>query len=307
MKPFCCENAIIRRVLVVGAGPIGVELAAELIGLVGTETSPSITLAASPRGVLPRLPKRAGLYAKTWLTERGVRVIEARMKVSKVLENGYSEYSNAPDTSIVVSSDLVFECTGAQSNNATRALVEGDVCSAQSVQHDGSVKVLDTLQLPDAHHIFVVGDASRVEGELEMGGLACEKTAFAAEEAGKLAAQNVVALMRSESLMSGRPDRLRRYPHDAFPQRRFPRLFAVSLYKHHGVLCLGPFVITGVVPAGAKYAIELFGVPSAQASGALSFGFRAFEYLTYVLANLFAFLYALFDSIGRLFRRRAAE
>lgn len=283
------------RVLVIGAGPIGVELAAELVSLVGIDNSPRITLAASPRGVLPRFPKKAGNYAKSWLIKRGVRVIEARLKVGESSRNGYFQYSDISDPPVVVTADLVFECTGAKSNNATNALVDGGVCEAHNVQRDGSLMVLDTLQLPNARHIFVAGDASRIPGELEMGGLACEKTAYAAEESGKLAACNVAALMRSESLISGAPNRLLRYPRDAFPQGRFPRLFAVSLYKYHGALCVGPVVITGMLPAAIKYAIEFFGVPSAQESSSVSMLFRFLERLAYAAANFFAYIFTLFE------------
>lgn len=287
--------------LILGAGPIGVELAAELICLVRSKSActAKITLASSPRGVLPRFPQRAGTYARTWLERRGVHILMARLKPGLRLPGGRQQYQDNSDASVVVTPDLVFDCTGAKDNGATAALIAGGLCDASRLQRDGSLMVLDTLQLPEAPHIFVAGDASRVSGELDIDGLACEKTAYAAEESGKLAARNVTMLMRSDNLIRSQPRRLFRYPHDAFPRGKFPRLFVVSLYKYHGILCLGPVVISGVLPCIIKFAIEVFGVSAAETDNIVALSFRFLERISYLLATLFTF-------ISTFVRRRAA-
>lgn len=223
----------------------------------------------------------------------------ARLKPGERLPSGGYRYEDDSNPAVTVSPDLVFECTGAKSNDATSALIAGGVCDGNIVQQDGGLMVLDTLQLPDAPHIFVAGDASRVPGELEMGGLACEKTAYAAEESGKLAARNVAILMRCESLIAGRPRQLLRYPDDAFPRRKFPRLFVVSLYKYHGILCMGPVVISGVLPGIVKFAIEVFGVSSAKVDSVISVLFRLLERISYYVATLLTFMVTWFQRSRR--------
>lgn len=284
--------------LIIGAGPIGVELAAELICLVRGESVARITLAASPRGLLPRFPKRAGEYARTWLEQRGVRILLARLKPGQRQPGGVLQYQDNADPPVVVTPDLVFDCTGAKDNGATAALVAGGLCDASLLQSDGSLMVLDTLQLAESPHVLVAGDASRVPGELDLGGLGCEKTAYAAEESGKLAARNVTMLMRSDNLIRQQPKRLYRYPLDAFPRGKFPRLVVVSLYKYHGILCLGPLVIPGVLPCIVKLAIELFGVSAAESDNIAALLFRFLERIAYLLAIIFTF-------ISVSFRRRA--
>lgn len=276
--------------LIIGAGPIGVELAAELICLVKGESVARITLAASPRGLLPRFPKRAGEYARIWLERRGVRILLARLKQGLCLPGGRFQYQDKSIPPVVVTPDLVFDCTGAKDNGATAALVAGGVCDASLLQADGSLMVLDTLQLPASPHVFVAGDASRVSGELELGGLGCEKTAYAAEESGKLAARNVTMLMKSDNVITHQPKRLYRYPVDAFPRGKFPRLVVVSLYKYHGILCLGPLVIPGVLPCIVKFTIELFGVSAAETDNIAALVFRFLEKIAYLLAIFFAFI-----------------
>lgn len=155
--------------------------------------------------------------------------------------------------------------------------------------------VLDTLQLPNAPHIFVAGDAHRVPGELDLGELACEKTAYAAESAGQLAARNVITLVRSDRLLIGGSRRLHRYPVDAFPMSQFPRLFVVSLYKYHGILCIGPLVLTGVLAAVVKLMIEVLGVSAAKQDSLFSMVFRVMEGVAYLLATLFTFISAQFQ------------
>lgn len=277
-------------ILILGAGPIGVELTAELAALCKNAHSTRLTLAASPRGVLPRFPKRAGSYVTSWLTDRGVRILHARLKKGTRLAGGLFQYSDPADPTITITPDLVFDCTGAKDNGATSVLIAGGLCDNSLLQRDGSLMVLNTLQLPDALHIFVAGDAHRIPGELDLSLLACEKTAYAAERAGLLAAWNITSLMRGDSLLMGRPRRMYRYPADAFPMGMFPRLIVVSLYKYHGVLCVGPLVITGILAAAVKLIIEVLGVSSAQQDSIFSAVFRIIEGVAYLLATLLTFI-----------------
>eukprot|EP00737_Agarophyton_chilense_P001502 gb/GEZJ01001690.1/.p1 GENE.gb/GEZJ01001690.1/~~gb/GEZJ01001690.1/.p1 ORF type:complete len:438 (+),score=43.12 gb/GEZJ01001690.1/:1386-2699(+) len=274
------------EILVVGGGLVGVELCAELTSLLETQKKTRITLACSPRGLLPRLPERAGKFAEKWLSKRGVKTVYARVRPDVVDDGGILRYVSDSDPSLVLRADVVFNCCGAKSNGAAEALVAGGVIEAKFVRADGSISVQSTLQVWDVPHFFVAGDASYINGEFDMEGLGCEKTAYAAEESGKLAALNVMRTMRGERLVSRMSTRMKRYPINAFPFGKFPRLFVVSLYKYDGILCLGPLVVCGKLPALFKAIIEFLGVRSARINGVWSFIFRYLEYIAYVVVGL---------------------
>lgn len=273
------------------------ELAAELIHLGKREGrgTATITLASSSNGVLPRLPKRAGSFAEAWLRHRGVQILRARLEPLSTNSRGEQRFQDCADPTNVVSADLVFDCTGAKDNGATNALVQGGLCQADYLGKAGSIETLETLQLPNASHIFVAGDVGRVPNELDMNGLACEKTAYAAEECGLLAARNVMTLLRSRNERTGEEQiSLHQYPKDVLPRGKFPRLFVISLFKYHAILCLGPVVVAGRLPSLIKVAIEFFGVLSAKSNSFVAQIFRFLERITYVLAVAFALVYTWF-------------
>lgn len=274
-------------ILIIGAGPIGVELAAELVSMARQAPPASITLASSRKGLLPRFPKRSGLYAGTWLRQRGVRILQAHLEPVVGNSERRQHFQDCDDPATVVSADLVFDCTGAKDNGSTAALVLGGLCDASIMQKDGSLLTLSTLQLPQASHVFIAGDAGRIPGELDISALACEKTAYAAEEGGVLAARNVVKLLQSKqthrSVVQGR---LNQYPRDAFPLGRFPRLAVISLYKYHAILCLGSVVVVGRLPSIMKFAIEALGVMAAKSNSIAAQVFRGLERISYMFATL---------------------
>lgn len=216
-----------------------------------------------------------------WLLRHGVRVVKSRLIRGRRAENGRVIY-RSEDGGNTIEADVAFVCTGGVANGSAAALLAGGVCSPDGILRDGAVNVLETLQLREAPNIFAAGDASMTPGELDMRGTAGEKTAYAAGEAGILAARNVARLVAEREVP------LLRYPVDAFPLGRFPRLFAVSLYKYDGVVCIGPAVLTGLLAALTKYLIEVLGVRSVRQAGLLSSLFQMAERFMYTLSALFS-------------------
>lgn len=267
-----------RSILVVGGGLVGVELAAELVELPRRLSSapPQITLAASGRFLLPRLPPRAGARADAFLSSRGVKRVTARLR----RVGGSTEYVSDDGGGVRLSADVVFDCTGSQGSaagDALRTFATSRDRRAVAPGRAGMVRVRDTLQLYNADNIFVAGDAAVVDSELALvgdGGLGCEKTAYAAVEAGRLAAANVVSLLHAAN--AG----LRRYPTDAFGGA-FPRVFAVSLGKWDGVLCFGPVVVAGPLAALTKWIIEWFSVRAVAGGGLVEAAWSLNERFTY--------------------------
>lgn len=61
--------------MIVGGGTVGVELAAEIVGRWRNKV---VTLVASQRRLLERMPEGASKYAYKWLTARDVEVVRQR-------------------------------------------------------------------------------------------------------------------------------------------------------------------------------------------------------------------------------------
>lgn len=214
---------------VIGGGFVGIELAAELSTL---SPRPKINL-FSPR-ILPRLPPRASHYAEEFLRAHGVDILRRRL--------------SATDTAAV--SGIVFDCTGSLPSPSAAPLHR--LASRKGARaffgRSKRVRVRPTLQLVGVDSVFVAGDAGETGDEVARG---CEKTGYAALEAGTLAARNAMALRSGGGLGQ--------FPEDAFGGE-FPSMFIVSLGKWDGVMCLGPVVVTGRLAAVAKVAVEFMTV-----------------------------------------------
>lgn len=291
-----------KSFLVVGGGLVGVELAAELALGLPREKPPLITLATSARGLLPRLPDRAREYAKTWLQSRHVRLVQERVRPSlPTQQHGEDDGDialNRDGCDGPLRADVTFWCTGPGSSGASNALVVGGVATPQHIGVCGRVLVRPTLQLPSEPNIFAAGDCALVAGELIRDGHFAEKTAYAAMEAGRLAASNICALVRAEQ-RSVPVRRLMRFPEHAFPLGVFPRLFCVSLYKDDGILCIGPVVITGYFAAVSKRAIEALSTAALSGSRAWDVIFLFVERTAFLIASLSEIVVSVFQNRTR--------
>jgi apoptosis-inducing factor 2 len=295
-----------RSVLVLGGGLVGVEMAAELAEIQKRYARsemrllfPKIILASSGDRLLPRLPRRAGMLAEQFLLSRGVKRVTRRLRREgeaegrRCVANPESlsrehVYVAADGSGLRVSADVVFDCTGSRRNkrgDALRAYASSCADSAVFPGRAGMVRVRKTLQLYGSDNVFVAGDAGAVDHELLLeheGGLGGEKTAYAAVEGGRLAAQNVTQLLRAGAAtdMRAGPLQLRRYPGDAFGGP-FPRMFAVGLGKWDGVLCVGPLVLGGPVVALTKTVIEFMSVRAVSRGGFVESVWTSTERLLY--------------------------
>lgn len=274
------------------------ELAAELAAGLPNPKSRTIVIATSSRGLLPRLPRRAGAYANAWLKSHGVEIVLSRVK----RDNDERRSSGDPmqcfsreDGLPSLRADIAFECTGGWRGSGCYALLAGGVAHDDDVDVYGKVSVRRTLQLQRLSHIFAVGDCAIIEDEFVKKGAFAEKTAYSAMEAGRLAARNVCALI----VAKGRAARakLESFPEDAFPLGKFPRVFAVSLYKWDGLLCIGPTVLTGKIAALAKWGTELVGFRAMAGS-------RTVERLFFVLERIMFFITVV---VQLLFRYEGTE
>ncbi|MBI3334539.1 FAD-dependent oxidoreductase [Candidatus Pacearchaeota archaeon] len=207
-----------QRILVIGGGLVGVELAAEI-----AEHYPQkeITLMHSHSRLMPRNAERAARYAEIFLRAYGVS-LSFNERFSKSKNKRY--YT---DTGRVFTPDLAFLCTGIIPNG--RFL---HTHFRSSLNRQNQVKVNSFLQVKGHERIFAAGDITDI-GE--------EKTAQNAEHQAHIIVRNICALENRDSL--------RRYQPRTIP-------IVISLGKWHGILEYGRLVITGMLPAFFKWAIE---------------------------------------------------
>lgn len=279
---------------------VGVELAAELVERVKTSNrmhsastfndKPEVVLATSSSALMPRLPRRAGQYAESFLRKRGVKVVVGRFHPVPRVGRSCGKplvYQSEKDPEARIAADIAFDCSGPRPSalgEPLRNFVSAAGASSDINPRSGVVRVQQTLQLRCSDNIFVSGDAGIVDNELTLsseGGLNCEKTGFAAGEAGGLAARNVLRLMDAGSENAAGPASLLRYPEDAFAGGAFPRLFIVSLGKWDGVVCIGPLVFGGVLAALAKVFVEKLSIRAYALHGLSSKILGAVEVLSF--------------------------
>jgi apoptosis-inducing factor 2 len=169
--------AAAEHVLVVGGGPSGVELSAE-IRLARPDAR--VTLAHSGPELLHSTGSaRAGQKARTWLESHGV---EVRLDSFMSPGNDFGTYRDAAGD--VISADLSFWATGTTPNTLWLRLAgHGDWLNGS-----GHVKVDRMLQVEGSQNVFAVGDVNDV-AELKL-------TPAALSQA-EVAAHNIRVYLRS--------------------------------------------------------------------------------------------------------------
>ncbi len=207
-----------KKVLIVGGGLVGVELAGEIIERYPTK---DLTIIHGAERLMERQPPKASRFAQKFLTKRGVKILVGEFVTKD--EAGYF-YTNKGTK---LKPDLILLCTGIKPNvNFARE------CFAQEIEGKGFV-TNEFLQLVDWPNIFVAGDATAIPEE---------KTAQNAQAHAKVIIKNI------RRLEQGRP--LVRY-------RSRKRLMVISLGKAQGIFTYGNFVWTGFLPGLLKSLIEI--------------------------------------------------
>ncbi|CAD7704388.1 unnamed protein product [Ostreobium quekettii] len=155
-----------KSVLIVGGGPVGVELAAEILtDFPGQKT---VTLVTSQDTLLAGNAPRLGTKAKQWLESRGCKLILGE----RVSKGPPFTLENSGET---LAADVVFWCTG------TKKTTEYMVANFQNMLDDsGLVKVDEFLRVEGKEHIFAVGDCNNVK-ETKLGYLAMAQGAAVAK------------------------------------------------------------------------------------------------------------------------------
>ncbi|HLC31977.1 MAG TPA: FAD-dependent oxidoreductase [Candidatus Nanoarchaeia archaeon] len=206
-----------KKVLVIGGGLVGVEIAAELAGHFKDK---EITVVHAHGRLMERLPERASKLAYSYLSGKGVRIIlNERVEKNK---GGY--YWLSSHTSLTA--DLVFLCVGITPNYS---FLKGFDSVLDEHHH---LKVTDFLQVHGYPRLFSAGDITSLH---------VEKTAQNAQKQAAVVVHNIYALERGGKMK-------------AYVSRKTP--IVLSLGKYNGLFIYKDFVFGGIVPGFMKWAIE---------------------------------------------------
>lgn len=208
-----------EKVLLIGGGLVGVELAAEIV-----EKYPhkKVTIVHSGDRLIPRNHERCISYAERWLTKRGVEILYDERIDGEGRKSKYTTSSGK-----TITAEMCFFCTGIRVNNEFLKKH-----FSESLNERGALLVDDTLQIPGYPHIFAAGDVSALKEE---------KTAQAAEKAGHVIACNIRQLEKSGDL------------HYYIPKKR-PML--ISLGRKTAMMDAGSFTLEGFFPSLLKSFVE---------------------------------------------------
>jgi len=175
------------KVLIIGAGPAGVELAGNIWRLVQSENvGAEITLASSRDRVLPGLPEKASRIAQQSLTGRGVRVLSDFRVVSMAHGRARSQSGHEASYDVAI---------------LTVGIVPQSIFADSGVEssEDGALLVNDYLQSTSNPDIFGAGDCIALKGKrLDRVGV------YAVREA-PILFRNLLATVKGESLKAFKP------------------------------------------------------------------------------------------------------
>ncbi len=206
------------RVLIIGGGLVGVELAAEIITHYPNK---AVSIVHPYQFLIERNHLKSRIYAAAFLKKRGVDIIYC----DRVKRNEHGAF--VTEQGRTLHADITFLCTGITPNFS---FLDGTF--KHVLNERNQVRINQHLQVKDFEHIFAAGDITDS---------VVEKTAQNAEKQAAVVAANIRALERGEVLRSYAPRRTSQ---------------VISLGKWDGIFEVGEHIITGLVPAYMKSAIE---------------------------------------------------
>jgi len=208
-----------KKVLIIGGGFVGTELAGEILWKYNKEKK--ITIVHSRERILGRNAKEVIDYAENFLKTKGVNIIYGE-RVEKQ-ENG----KYITDKGRKLEADIAFFCTGITPNYDFMKKNFQEQLNEQN-----QIKVNNYLQLVGEKNIFTIGDVGdRVE----------EKTAQNAKRQADVMVKNICSLEKGRKLKIYKP-------------KSTPLI--ISLGKNTAIFCGKKIIFTGFIPALMKGWIE---------------------------------------------------
>jgi NADH dehydrogenase FAD-containing subunit len=290
-QTFLKENRRLEeahRILILGGGAVGVELASEIVDHFPNKF---VTIIDSQSMLVPTFHNlHVSRYAQQWLRCRGVT-----LRLGTKLAS-WNDTSCTLQDGTVLQADIVYVCFGLSPNsNPVVPLLSSstsrDNCRSNKNNSDKSssptlfaltrrrnVVVKDTLQVVVTSSLLSSSLPKEFRDNSTIpifacGDVACpptnnEKQAFQAEMQGQVAARNVLLLLQNSvkqspsSLSSisihNRQERsLYRYPKDIIGTTNgLPLVYVLSLGRYDGVVGFNSFCIPGPLAAVVKWLVE---------------------------------------------------
>ena len=239
-----CWEAAARRlsqaesVLVLGGGPVGVELAAEIAAAYPRgKHGKRVTLLSRGGALCGAMPARVGRTCARWLERRGVELLFHATVERTDAPHGSQQPSVTLSDGRVLRADVVYDCTGGKPNSD---VVRANAQLCAQLDAKGRLLVNDALQVSGAPRVYGLGDVMRHAASDEA------KLGHTAELNAHLAADNVLRQSKGHELL--------RYPEGAVGGPSSPKIFCVSLGPHDGVVAFNSLVVGGGVISGAVVA-----------------------------------------------------
>lgn len=176
-KEFADEHTRLKsaeNILIVGGGPVGVELAGEI-----AEHYPqkNVTLVDVKPRILGDLSAKASKVARRHLKTIGVNVITGQQIM--------------PDDDVYKQADIVYKCYGVTPNTSfMRPKL------SQYLDHDGRIKVDAYFRMKDEANIFAIGDCATMPAV---------KFGYVADAQGKLTARNFASMASGKRMKPFKP------------------------------------------------------------------------------------------------------
>lgn len=206
------------RVVIIGGGFIGVELAAEICTVFKEKQVTIINMADQ---LLERCSDRARAYASRFLHDRGVRLVLGEKIVRAKNKTLFTDKGTS------LQADMVFTCAGIA---ASADFMKKHFSS--TINERGAIKVNANLLVEGTKNIFAGGDVCSIVEE---------KTAQAAEKHAEIIIRNIRALEQDKPLTGYVPKK---------------RPMLISLGKSDGILDSSGLFMAGFIPSLMKWYVE---------------------------------------------------
>ncbi len=209
-----------ERILIIGGGLIGVEVAAEL----AEETDKEICLVHPHPRLIERNSVATSTYAKRFLEDRGVQLIFN----DRVIKNEDIFYTEENES---IQADIAFWCAGL---GFDRSFLHGfdDQIFAGTL----GLNVDRTLRVKGHDRIFAGGDITSIEEE---------KTGHNADRHARLIYRNILRHSKGKKL-------------GKYRRKKFP--LVISLGRKNGIFTFRSFSMVGPLPALSKKMLEKAGI-----------------------------------------------
>jgi NADH dehydrogenase FAD-containing subunit len=163
-----------KRVLLVGAGPVGIELAGEIISKWPEKHVTLLDLADDVLGERFRSDLRAELRKQ--LVDAGVELVlgEGLRQLPPTVASEFATFTVTTTSGREISADIWFQCFGV---SPVSDYLSDDLAAARRA--DGFVTVGPALQVSGHDNVFAIGDVSTAD--VKMAGMAGRQAALVAE------------------------------------------------------------------------------------------------------------------------------